>query len=49
MHVAEDMMKVVGPYALKRGFRILKRKVTGEGFDAFTRWVCERVDEMKHR
>ena len=30
MHTAEEMMKVVGPYALKRGFRILKRKVTGK-------------------
>ena len=30
MHFAEDMMKVVGPYALKRGFRILKKKVTGK-------------------
>ena len=30
MHTAEEMMKVVGPYALKRGFKILKRKVTGK-------------------
>ena len=29
MHTAEEMMKCVGPYALKRGFKILKRKVTG--------------------
>jgi len=31
MHTAEEMMKCVGPYALKRGFRILKRKITGKG------------------
>ena len=30
MHTAEEMMKCVGPYALKRGFKILKRKVTGK-------------------
>ena len=30
MHVAEDMMKVVGPYALKRGFKIIKKKITGK-------------------
>ncbi len=30
MHLAEDMMKVVGPYALKRGFKILKKKITGK-------------------
>ena len=30
MHFAEDMMKVVGPYALKRGIRILKKKITGK-------------------
>ena len=30
MHVAEDMMKVVGPYALKRGMKILKKKITGK-------------------
>jgi NADPH-dependent glutamate synthase beta subunit-like oxidoreductase len=30
MHTAEEMIKCVGPYALKRGFKILKRKVTGK-------------------
>ncbi len=30
MHTAEEMMKVVGPYALKRGFKILKKKITGK-------------------
>ena len=30
MHFAEDMMKVVGPYALKRGIKILKKKITGK-------------------
>ncbi len=30
MHVAEDMMKVVGPYALKRGIKIIKRALTGK-------------------
>ena len=30
MHTAEEMMKVVGPYALKRGFKIIKRKITGK-------------------
>ena len=30
MHTAEEMMKCVGPYALKRGFKIIKRKVTGK-------------------
>ena len=30
MHTAEEMMKCVAPYALKRGFKILKRKVTGK-------------------
>ena len=30
MHTAEEMMKIVGPYALKRGFRIIKRVVTGK-------------------
>ncbi len=30
MHVAEDMMKVVGPYALKRGIKIIKKKITGK-------------------
>ena len=30
MHVAEDMMKVVGPYALKRSMKILKKKITGK-------------------
>ena len=30
MHVAEDMMKVVGPYAAKRAARIIKRKTTGK-------------------
>ena len=28
MHTAEEMMKCVAPYALKRGMKILKRKVT---------------------
>ncbi|MBQ7372076.1 MAG: FAD-dependent oxidoreductase, partial [Blautia sp.] len=30
MHTAEEMMKCVAPYALKRGFKIIKRKVTGK-------------------
>ena len=30
MHTAEEMMKVVGPYALKRGMKILKKKITGK-------------------
>ena len=30
MHVAEDMMKVVGPYALKRGFKIIKKAFKGK-------------------
>ena len=30
MHFAEDMMKVVGPNILKRGFKIIKKKVTGK-------------------
>ncbi|MBQ1407482.1 MAG: FAD-dependent oxidoreductase [Eubacterium sp.] len=30
MHTAEEMMKLVGPYALKRGIKILKRKITGK-------------------
>ena len=30
MHTAEEMMKVVGPYALKRGLKILKKKITGK-------------------
>ncbi|MBO5513517.1 MAG: FAD-dependent oxidoreductase [Mogibacterium sp.] len=30
MHFAEDMMKVVGPNILKRGYKIIKRKVTGK-------------------
>ena len=30
MHTAEEMMKCVGPYALKRGIRILKKKLTGK-------------------
>ena len=30
MHFAEDMEKVVGPYALKRAARILKKKITGK-------------------
>ncbi|MCR4804725.1 MAG: FAD-dependent oxidoreductase [Clostridia bacterium] len=30
MHTAEEMMKVVGPYALKRGIKIIKRKITGK-------------------
>jgi hypothetical protein len=29
MHTAEEMMKLVGPYALKRMGRIIKKKVTG--------------------
>ena len=28
MHTAEEMMKCVGPYALKRGMKIIKRKIT---------------------
>ncbi len=31
MHTAEEMMKLVGPYALKRMVKIVKRKVTGKG------------------
>ena len=30
MHTAEEMMKLVGPYALKRMGRIIKRKITGK-------------------
>ena len=30
MYTAEEMMKVVGPYALKRGFKIIKRAITGK-------------------
>ena len=30
MHTAEEMMKVVGPYAAKRAARIIKRKTTGK-------------------
>ena len=30
MHTAEEMMKVVGPYALKRMGKIIKRKITGK-------------------
>ncbi|MBO7710549.1 MAG: FAD-dependent oxidoreductase, partial [Lachnospiraceae bacterium] len=30
MHTAEEMMKCVGPYALKRGLKIIKRKLTGK-------------------
>ena len=29
MHTAEEMMSLVGPYALKRMGKIIKRKVTG--------------------
>jgi len=31
MHTAEEMMSLVGPYALKRMGKIIKRKVTGRG------------------
>ena len=30
MYTAEEMMKVVGPYALKRSLKILKKKITGK-------------------
>ena len=30
MHTAEEMMKCVAPYAMKRGIKILKRKITGK-------------------
>ena len=30
MHTAEEMMKLVGPYALRRMGKIIKRKVTGK-------------------
>ena len=30
MHTAEEMMKLVGPYAIKRMGRIIKRKITGK-------------------
>ena len=30
MHTAEEMMKLVGPYAIKRMGKILKRKITGK-------------------
>ena len=30
MHTAEEMMKLVGPYALKRMGKIIKRKITGK-------------------
>ena len=29
MHTAEEMLRCVGPYALKRGMRIIKKKITG--------------------
>ena len=31
MHTAEEMLKLVGPYALKRMGKIVKRKLTGKG------------------
>ncbi len=31
MHTAEEMMSLVGPYALKRMGKIIKRKLTGKG------------------
>ena len=31
MHTAEEMMSLVGPYALKRMVKIIKRKVSGKG------------------
>ncbi|MBR5410922.1 MAG: FAD-dependent oxidoreductase [Clostridia bacterium] len=31
MHTAEEMMGLVGPYALKRMGKIIKRKITGKG------------------
>ena len=30
MHTAEEMMSLVGPYALKRGIKIIKKKITGK-------------------
>ena len=30
MHTAEEMIKCVAPYALKRGFKIIKKKITGK-------------------
>jgi len=30
MHTAEEMMKVVGPYALKRSMKIVKKKLSGD-------------------
>ncbi|MBO7703390.1 MAG: FAD-dependent oxidoreductase, partial [Solobacterium sp.] len=30
MHTAEEMMKCVGPYALKRGIKIIRKKLTGK-------------------
>jgi hypothetical protein len=30
MHTAEEMKKCVAPYALGRGFKIIKRAVTGK-------------------
>ena len=30
MHTAEEMMKLVGPYAIKRMGKIIKRKITGK-------------------
>jgi ferredoxin len=30
MHTAEEMMKLVGPYAIKRMGKIIKRKLTGK-------------------
>ena len=30
MHTAEEMMDVVKPYAIKRGLKILKKKITGK-------------------
>ena len=30
MHTAEEMMKCVAPYALKRGIKIIKKKITGK-------------------
>ncbi len=30
MHTAEEMIRCVAPYALKRGFKIIKKKITGK-------------------
>ena len=38
MHTAEEMMKVVGPYAAQRAVKILKRKITGKSDYPTEQW-----------